>query len=466
MLLALVLVLMSLTACGQAPREEEDGGDKTNETPVENENESKQETEEQQEENVVEEPSYDFGGRKIRWAAWWDLGPVEGASETADKQLERIAELEEKYNFKLEFLNLPYNELLEQFAASTLAGDPIAEFIQLENYYFLSHVISGMVLPVSDLNIFDFNEDKWDKRIIRDTTWNGKVYGLATGKKAPENALIWWNKTMFERNGLPNLYELQRNKEWTWDKMLEIAVKATVDLDGDGTVDQWGLAGASPELALIYSNNGQTVRAEDGKLRFALMEPNALEALQFYQDLIHTHKVFAVPPANSSWDWAIQQFISGKVAMNIEGAWVCGMLDDGMADEYGVVAFPIGPKGTDYVAAIGTENYTIMPSTVKKPEEAAIFYDAYTGPFEGEDPDAWKEGYEINLRDAESLETLEMMIENQASVAVLHRSVPEVANLLGGTFYQITTGAKTAKAAVEEIAQQAQTLLDDFLTQK
>lgn len=469
MLLAVLLIFTSFVACSKAPVGTEDS-QTSEETSAEQQEENSSEEvgeEAEEEEEVVEEPKYDFGGRTIRWAAWWDLGPVEGSSELADLQLERIAQLEEKYNFKLEFLNIPYQELVEQTSASTLAGDPIAEFVQLENRFLLSYIISGLLLPVSDLGVFDFNEDKWEKRVIRDTTWDGKVYGLMTGMKAPENGVLWWNKTMFEREGLPNLYELQNNKQWTWDKMLEIAQKATKDLDGDGVIDQWGLVGFFPELSFIYSNNGFTVKADGTNLKFTLMEPNALEALQFFQDLVHTHKVFALAPSGSEWNWDQKQFAAGKAAMHIDGAWIGGDLEKTMADEYGCVAFPMGPKSDRYTAAISVENYAVMPATVKKPEEAAIFYDEYTEPFEGIDPvESWREGYENNMCDRESVDTLEMLVREQASITVLHNAIQGLEGLIGGAFNQIRTGNKTAKAAVEEISQQAQTTIDDFLSQR
>lgn len=50
---------------------------------------------------------------------------MEGSSETADNQIARKAELEQKYNMKLEFINTPWMEYLEKITASVRQGIPV-----------------------------------------------------------------------------------------------------------------------------------------------------------------------------------------------------------------------------------------------------------------------------------------------------------------------------------------------------
>jgi len=462
LLLVFMLLLTILIGCSQS----QDASKETDSTSETDSTDVKQSEESQVEEPVEE--TYDFGGRTITYAAWWNLEPVAGSSEGADKALARLAEMQEKYNFTVSFINVPFDQILEQFTASTLAGDPFADIAWVTNHWFFPGLVAnGFLLPVEDLGVFDFSEDKWNDGIIEASKYKGKIYGLATG--GPEvRTGMYFNKAIFEREGLPNLYELMVNKEWTWDKMLEIALKATKDLNGDGTIDQWGL-NSNLEWPLIYSNNAEGVRIIDGKPVFALTEANAIEAFQFWQDLILVHKVCDIPPDGASWDYYIQQFQDGKTAMCAAQWWVTERFSPNMADDYGFVLFPMGPKADDYVMHTDEVVFPVIPSAVKKPEEVAVFYDKYTDPFpdDEEDPDGWKESFLSNARDMETVDiTMQMLKDKNYLKISWWRSFSELEQLGWNTFWKISTGNQTPQVTMEEMAPQAQAILDDALTRQ
>ena len=71
----------------------------------------------------------DLGGRVIKVASWWDLKPVE-AQQREKARLEKIAEIEKKYNCKIEFVNVPFEEYMNKFTTSVLAGEPFADIVR------------------------------------------------------------------------------------------------------------------------------------------------------------------------------------------------------------------------------------------------------------------------------------------------------------------------------------------------
>jgi len=88
---------------------------------------------------------------------------------------------------------------------------------------------------------------------------------------------------------------LQENGDWTWEKFAEIAQMATRDEDGDGENDLWGLAiqGHNLYSPLILSNNANIINFdENGRAIYALDDPNAIEALQFFEDLHNNIKLW------------------------------------------------------------------------------------------------------------------------------------------------------------------------------
>lgn len=459
LIFSFILIFVMLIGCSSAGETAVDKGDESGDAVDATEEEDVDEAQEEA------EPVYDFGGRTITYSAWWDVEPKAGSSETADKLIARMAEMEEKYNFKMAYSQVPWDQYLETYTASTLAGEPFTDLAEMMSYWFFPGlVVSKLVYPLSELEAFDFTEDKWEKSILEFATYKGTVYGMYNGRIYPR-AGLFWNKTIFEREGLPNLYQIQWTKDWTWNKMLEIAKKATKDLDGDGQIDQWGLGGHLAEYQFVHSNNGDTVRFEDGRPIFALGEPNAIEALQFYQDLIHLHKVYERAPDDAPWDYPVQQFTNGKYAMFAYDWYITDSLKTNMQDDYGYVIFPMGPRADGFVSVQNECTLTVIPSTAKKPEEIAIVWDKRTDPFPDEDPDAWREGYESNARDKETVDTINIIQAQGLMKTDYLRCFRALEELSWSFMWQIRSGNKTPQVAIGEIAQQAQSILDDAFQQ-
>ena len=54
---------------------------------------------------------------------------------------------------------------------------------------------------------------------------------------------IYFNKRLLQEAGIDpeSIYELQRNKEWTWDKFEELCQQVQKDTDNDGVIDQYAM---------------------------------------------------------------------------------------------------------------------------------------------------------------------------------------------------------------------------------
>ena len=51
---------------------------------------------------------HNFGGRTITYSAWWDLRPDPGVSLEMERKARRAAEVEKKYNVKINYVNIPW----------------------------------------------------------------------------------------------------------------------------------------------------------------------------------------------------------------------------------------------------------------------------------------------------------------------------------------------------------------------
>lgn len=367
MLLALSFVIV--TACSQSGATKEPGTPKATEQSAK-ESDTPKTTEPPTKEL---EPTIDMKGQSIKILTW-GKGPTEETQE-GTLQLERQNEVEKKYNVKVDWVTVPWGKSIEMVTAAGLSGEPVADIVLLDLYHAMPLINEGLLRPIDEY--IDFDDPKWPKGIKTFGNINGKMYGFKNS--VSEGAGIYYNKTLFKREGLPDPHQLEKEGNWNWDALLDIMKKATKDTDGDGATDQWGFANHAPFLArhLTYANGGSLIELRDGKWAFTAGEPKALKALQFLGDMFNTYKVIAPNKHTSMDDWndSVTLFDSGKVAMTTGESWE-GKNKQAMTDEFGFVSIPKGPDATDADYKIAVENFPMyyMPANSKQPKEMAIIW--------------------------------------------------------------------------------------------
>jgi len=313
---------------------------------------------------AAEPEPFDLGGYTVRYAMWWDGAPNVN-DPTGEMQAARDEELMKKYNFTFEFLNIPHSEIVEKLTSSALAGDPMADIVYLEAKQAIPALAeSGIIQPLDDY--FDFSDPRFPENLKEYAMYKGKIYGFL--HKADSSHGIWYNKKLLNEAGLPDIYELQKKGEWTWDKYLEIAKATTKDFDGDGNIDQWGITiGYDITDHFLYSNNARITEEVDGKFQFVLDSPQAIEALDFVGKLFSEHKVATFQSQGL--------FEAGKAALYGGETWMGPALAARIgAENLGFAAYPNGPSNPDkskYTSVTTNTGIYTFPATAKHPKEVA-----------------------------------------------------------------------------------------------
>jgi multiple sugar transport system substrate-binding protein len=150
---------------------------------------------------------------------------------------------------------------------------------------------------------------------------------------------LYYNKKMFDAAGIP-----YPDDTWDWAKLVEVGKQLTLDSNGDGKTDQWGLYTETSDmenywLSLVWQNGGDFFAA-DGKTT-ALTTPEASGGIQFLQDLIYKDKILAEPAIFAETGDAFEQ---GLAAMEINGSWLVPT-DTAAGLDFGIAAIPKGPAG-------------------------------------------------------------------------------------------------------------------------
>ena len=397
-LLSIVLALtLFMSACS--------GGGTATPPEAEPTNTAVEETNNQQEEPKEEEPApepeevvIDMQGKPIRVMSWGNPFGQEG-TDLGETLIALENEMSTKHNTKFEFVEATWDNIVEKVTTSVMAGEPIADVFYLEKARAIPGMInSDFLTPISDF--IDLDDPKWPVKLKEVAGYDGKVYGFATDISG--GAGIFYNRAILKKEGLTDPHELLDKGEWTWDAFLDIAKKVTKDTDGDGKLDQYGVAidAVSFTRSTIASNGADLTKVENGNLVYDAENPAAMEALRFFSDLYHVHNVVK-PNVDGNWDDYINSFNQGNVAMRYGEFWEGGGIKENLGNEYGFIYFPKGPQATDHVSS--TTNLSLFWVPKGANEDAVKLFIDYL--FAGKMPEGEVSPYlEEQFADEKSLE--------------------------------------------------------------
>ena len=409
---------------------------------------------------------YDFGGRVFRIGSYYDMTPDPESNAVNAALSARIAYVEETYNCTIEFVDLG-DDYVNDYTTSVLAGDPVCDVGYAITTTVLPTLIDGgIAYPISDLGVIDFDDYKWRADVIEAGRYKGKNYTLLLTD--PEIRYgIFWNKTLFDQYGLPDLYELYENDQWTWDKFKEVAQNANVDKDNDGTIDIYGFnTRENLGWCYLYSNEAYVADKTDSGMTVDLSDSHVIEALTALQDFTTTVNYRTLNNGVDDWDSLILSFQNGTSMMCLEEFWISYMYLNKMSDDWGWVPFPKGNSAQEY-SCYGKENgCRIILNGVDKPEEVALMYDLITDLADSEEE--WNNLLEDQLEtwcnDAETVENVTYIYSKGLSrinsingFATLNTSVNSMINA-------ISNGEMTPQTALDTYQSEIASAVSDLNT--
>jgi len=281
-----------------------------------------------------------------------------------DPLLESIPMFEQQHGGKVTLIAVPWGDQKSTLISMVNAGEQV-DVAQAHDQNFPVYPLKKMVQPISQY--VDLNDPFWNKAVSNAFTFGGEAYAVGVGA-AP--IVMYYNKTLFENNGVKTPGELYAEGNWTWDTFREIAMEMTQDTDGDGVNDQYGFGWWDGGYALMVGSNGKTILSynEDGSISANHTSDNVKEAMQFTQDALLKDKYI---DKDKEGDYFVAEFKNGKLAMTAE--YGLNGFNAFKGDyEIDFVPVPKGPRGEVGVGPGGLSGWSI-PVVSKNPEGAAAF---------------------------------------------------------------------------------------------
>ena len=201
--------------------------------------------------DLYQYPDVDFGGYNFRVMIRgqrdeWDNRDVFAEEETGevvnDAVFRRNLEVEDALGIEISVVWVPEYQQRNSLRNTVAAGDNAFDAVMM-NFESLTHATQqGFLVNLDNLAGIDLSHPWWDQSLLRDTSVMNRNY-FATGDiTIMTNDGTWtmmFNKQLARDFDLPNIYDIVRAGEWTAEKMLELGRGVSMDLDGNGIMNQF-----------------------------------------------------------------------------------------------------------------------------------------------------------------------------------------------------------------------------------
>lgn len=236
-------------------------------------------------------------------------------------------------------------KLFLMFSNSTQAqsGDFDATFNNIP--YAAKAVGGGLCLKFDDMFYMDLEKAWWNQDCTDQLGLGGNHYMISGDIALSDKECIWlvyFTKDLITTNSLENPYDLVENGQWTWDKMHTMAQKASYDanandvLDMSGT-DIWGMTTHSENWAAMWQSAGLKLVTLD-RDGIPQVSWNTDRFVEVYEDITEfmTDKTCVSPDDDT---FSKKAFASGHALFTTE---VVAHLRNFRSNEkdFGVVPFP------------------------------------------------------------------------------------------------------------------------------
>lgn len=269
---------------------------------------------------------------------------------------------------KMLFPGVDYHDKLRLLAS---AGD-LPDVWNLEFKHLVDEVSRGMALDITDLfntestlTQDDYWPGEWEKMFFQ-----GKMYALSTDTSS---AALFYNKDMFDAKGIPYPPKTWDDPDWTWDRLLEIAMQLT---EGEGLEKRFGYESSRWWVwvyPMIWSMGGMVT--DEARTESRMTMPETIQGFQFRQE-VETKYMVTPTPAEAT-EGVQSLFGSGRLGMRMIWFLWSRYINEIPDLNFDIAALPRGMAG-----AFGRSpsDGDVLAATTKYPKEAFKFAMFMGGP--------------------------------------------------------------------------------------
>ncbi len=396
---------------------------------------------------------YDLGGMEIVIRDWWTAWPPTdddvAKTEYDEAKEEYLDWIQTTYNFKIHQEKLDeWGDTPQKFVDYASAPDDGANYVWVlrRDPAVMSAMASGLMKDLSKLSCLDFSAKKFQLNKTHELFKYGDAIYAMYGDYSEPRTGMYFNERLLKEAGIDpeEIYDLQKNGQWTFDKFEELCKKVRQDKNNDGVYEVYAFGcnnGVMTEQA-VYSNGGEFVGKDaSGKFVYKVDDPKTVEGLNWARDMFTEYRL--QDPEGAEWDYYKNAFLNGEFVFLPDQAYLMNndlkpaydadgnLTNPGMTDPVGFVMFPKGPQMSDYTNC-WDNNLMCIPGNYsdEKAWKIAFAWNLYTDANVAlpgfEDYKAWKNQYANGVvSDLRAInETLDMMTTK--GMVTYHGLIPTI----------------------------------------
>lgn len=347
-----------------------------------------------------------------------------------------------------------------------MAGGDAPDVYYLEPGHVVSLRCRSALLDLSPYVARDkFSLADFYPRSITEYTIADKLWALP---RDFANQDIFYNVDLFQKAGVPLPPKRFDAKGWTFADFLMACQKLT---SGSGPTKTYGFAvpqGFRAYMMFVWSNGGDIVSLDNKKP--VINQPDAVEGLQFLEDLIGKYHV-APTPADLQTQNANNLFYTGRVGMIVSIPANLAQLRAGAtAFQWDVAPPPLGPHGTKRWVGGGGAGFGVYGKTPHPDQAWQLMQWVTSVTVQKEEVDAGTSmgsrlsvgQYFVKVNQGKDPANVQMFVE--ASEHNLHTDPHaahwlQIGNLLTKEFADLWDARRPAQAVATVVAQQMAPLL-------
>lgn len=267
-----------------------------------------------------------------------------------------LKEFEEKHNIDVIFAGMSEDQARQKAMLDLSSHTGEYDIMTTDAWSMATYAGAGYLMPLDDLmeNSADpeyFSLDDYLPSSLEADSYEGKIYAMPLYTFGP--ALVY-NKALFA--------EYDVKVPTTMEELEEAAAKLTLDTDGDGKIDVYGItmrarSGEEPTIDVTgmawafggtwFENNAHT--AEQIRSQKALPTVNSPEFIAGYEEYAKLLQNWG-PPESANWGWVecMDALAQGKAAMHLAASsayWYTKTTATINPDDLGIAPSPMGPAG-------------------------------------------------------------------------------------------------------------------------
>lgn len=242
---------------------------------------------------------------------------------------------------KVELVLLPWGQYWQKVQTSMISNT-LPDLLIMSVAYVDAYAANGALIDLGPYIDRDLDESLYFESGLKTV----RCPEVETGSEYafPWNVVgncLYYNKTIFDEAGVA-----YPDETWTWDDLRAAAEKLTKDT-GDMATSTYGYSvtnGYTTVDSLIYAWGGEIVSAD---LTTCLINSEAAAAALEFQRRMIEDGISPVPAASGD----SMNFASGRVAMELGGAWSLESYGDTTSFDWDIALLPYGPTGQRFTRA-------------------------------------------------------------------------------------------------------------------